>query len=457
MKGCNSNVCLEEYNDFKQKSAYYQCNEVIDDAVTFDKKFAEWKNKSADFVFRGVREAKYKMYTSAQRKWIQEELSKYFDNYPEYISCLIENYNSLLVLEYFTKQGIKVNDFLTLSLLQHYGNPSPLLDFSHKPEIALYFASKENKNERQKEIDNYVSLYMVKYKNHNDEIFIPTIKAIEENDFCRFEKILKHDMDNNLLPSNVDTSHIRKSFEYPCYDSYKDSPPMFIIGGERGCVNIKSAALNFTASYNFTNPRIKCQDASFILNNDECRPLAEEIVCRYNDDKFEKIYCFNINKDLIPYIKNKYLIKFNDKSIYPDDNESMKIKEALDEIGKKYCPQAFIENIRAKSGIITCLPECSSSKNIVADRIKQKYLQLYFDLCKEEYHLWENGKINTKVWESWLNGMRTTMKNKRYVAAWRILSEPYEQNFWCFFQKKVIDWKKNVTKSDDTNTKEEEW
>ena len=58
------------------------------------------------------------------------------------------------------------NDVAILSFLQHYGCPSPLLDWTYSKDIALYFAIENlqfNPNPKR-EIDNYCSIYFIEEK-----------------------------------------------------------------------------------------------------------------------------------------------------------------------------------------------------------------------------------------------------------------------------------------------------
>lgn len=106
--------------------------------------------------FRGVCEAKYNMFTSLQR------------NCPKVMNGRQKDYMSLLlhcvktnpeVIAYFQDKGIAINDISCLALMQHFGLPTPLLDFSTDIVIALSFAADGiNKPLGGDETDHYVSL-----------------------------------------------------------------------------------------------------------------------------------------------------------------------------------------------------------------------------------------------------------------------------------------------------------
>ncbi len=83
------------------------------------------------FMFRGVNEAKYKMYNSAQRAWIENDLILNDIPYHNLINRRIIDAKSSNG-NYFKKIGIvQDNDLAILSFLQHYEPPTPLLDFTY--------------------------------------------------------------------------------------------------------------------------------------------------------------------------------------------------------------------------------------------------------------------------------------------------------------------------------------
>lgn len=67
------------------------------------------------------------------------------------------------------------------------------------------------------------------------------------------------------------------------------------------------------------------------------------------------------------------------------------------------------------------------------------YLQLYFDLCSEEYLLYQQGVINEKVWVLWVDGMKTIMNRKKIQAAWKQMAQYYNnRSFIHFMDNEVI-------------------
>lgn len=119
---------------------------------------------STELVFRGVKEAKYKLYTSAQRDWITNEWEKPGISFVDFIDRQLYNLKKDKVLmRYFESIDIAVNDLLLLSFLQHYGAPAPLLDFTYNMLISLFFATTGTEPNKQNfdDIENYLSVYAI--------------------------------------------------------------------------------------------------------------------------------------------------------------------------------------------------------------------------------------------------------------------------------------------------------
>ena len=48
-----------------------------------------------------------------------------------------------------------------------------------------------------------------------------------------------------------------------------------------------------------------------------------------------------------------------------------------------------------------------------------KYMQAYFDLCSEEYDLYQNRFLSDEVWKNWEEGIKNALSKKAYRDAWR--------------------------------------
>lgn len=80
---------LLEYNSLKEKDLYYNCT-IIDNIQDFDNIFQDIVQHQSEYVFRSVNEARFKLYSSAQRQWIWNDLFKNYHSYEDYInSCIV--------------------------------------------------------------------------------------------------------------------------------------------------------------------------------------------------------------------------------------------------------------------------------------------------------------------------------------------------------------------------------
>ena len=99
------------------------------------------------YIFRGLKEAKYKNLSSAQRYYMEHNLAELKVTIGDLIEKQIEvlggrNKKGVLrnlLKRYYQSLGVMPNDFLYLSFAQHYGGVSPLIDFTRNYKKAFFF------------------------------------------------------------------------------------------------------------------------------------------------------------------------------------------------------------------------------------------------------------------------------------------------------------------------------
>lgn len=315
---------LLEYNSLEEKMQFYNCT-IINTEEDFNNIFKNIFDNQSEYVFRSVNEAKFKLYSSAQRQWIWNNLFNEYPSYKDYInSFIIKVQNHQHIVSFFHSNHIPLNDFVILALLQHYSQPSPLVDFTYNPLLSLFFAFDNIKpGTTGNEIDNYVSLYRLKYTH-------PC--------FCSIQDVNVHGADTlsdalrnlNIPLAQIDTSKVLFDIQNLTYNEYADIGIMLVHGDKMGITNIQITALGFTCTYNVTNPNLRNQEGLFMLNTTEDIPL-EDMIRKKHRYVGPLIDCYDINKELEPYIRTTYLdpIGINHSLIYPHDQDSQNLRDWL--------------------------------------------------------------------------------------------------------------------------------
>ena len=136
-----SNDFISEYSSILQKSKCFdQIN--IDTVEQFDKIYDEYKSKE-DMLFRGQREAKWRLYSNLQRFWILNKLDEEENSFEEFLDKLVTNGKTDYeenIKKILSEHNIdSINAISILGFLQHHSCPTPLLDWTYKFQNALFF------------------------------------------------------------------------------------------------------------------------------------------------------------------------------------------------------------------------------------------------------------------------------------------------------------------------------
>ncbi len=159
------------YKALQEKSQYFiKRNLKIDKLSDLLELLKEFDSSGkSEVLFRGQPEAKFMLYSSLQRLWIDRKLEKHYESYRELIINLINNskeWNTGLITRYLRNSGRQENDMSILSIMQHYGVPTPLLDFTYDISKSLFFAIQSlDSSPPGSEIERYFSIYFI-YRNN---------------------------------------------------------------------------------------------------------------------------------------------------------------------------------------------------------------------------------------------------------------------------------------------------
>jgi hypothetical protein len=329
---------LPTYKDLDQKRKFFSNGQkesfMINTKTALDKWFKDVQDEEKEeseidataWIYRGMTEAKFKLLTSSQRLWISNEMNQWANkNYIDFISDLVDKANeNTLINKVFKLYNYSRSDreFPILSLLQHYGAPTPLMDWTYNNNVAFFFATEglKKKEEPKEKIDEYFSVYRINKRKCKKELlniidFIPKELYPEIKSFNNFR-------DNNGNPKSNGIFYI-SDFERKGESSGEIRPSGNLI------IRTKKP---FTSIY---NQNIIPQEGLFIFNPFSQKTLEDIFNTVLNKDGWNLALtpfdCFNIHKDLAEYLRRKIDIRFkiNKSFIYPDLNdEARKIKES---------------------------------------------------------------------------------------------------------------------------------
>ena len=168
-----SMTSLDLYKSFEEKGEYFYINRPIETIEDLDNLWIHFESfeKGFGLSYRGVKNSGYKLYNTFQRMWITHNLENYRMKYED----LIESFLKTSKIQSPIKDLLKAehDDLGTLSIMQHYympdngySQPTPLLDLTFNPFIALYFAFEPSAKENiSSELDKYCSVYSVNIHN----------------------------------------------------------------------------------------------------------------------------------------------------------------------------------------------------------------------------------------------------------------------------------------------------
>ena len=129
-------MSLPTYNTFAEKDAIFAREEIDSFDVLMSRLCALKKEGN---YFRGQSDAGWKLYSGIQRDWILKSLIICSGSAEEFNEKHLryQQHHAVSLLDNHTRQR---NDLADSSALQHYGAPTPFLDFTTEIEAALHLS-----------------------------------------------------------------------------------------------------------------------------------------------------------------------------------------------------------------------------------------------------------------------------------------------------------------------------
>ncbi len=204
-----------------------------------------------------------------------------------------------------------------------------MVDFTYNPLLSLFFAFDNFKPKTTgNDIDNYISLYRLKHTH-------PCFCSIQEVN-THGANTLSNELEKLNIPiSQINTNNALFDIQNLTYNKYANIGIILIHGDKMGITNIQIPALNFTCAYDITNPNLKNQEGLFMLNTTKDIPL-EKLIRRKHQYVSPLIDCYDINKELEPYIRDRYLNPsgINHSSVYSQNKDSQNLQSWLANFNK---------------------------------------------------------------------------------------------------------------------------
>lgn len=316
-------MALPQYNSFSEKDKIYPRHEFVNEIehlLYIKDEFKPEIRKSRytgeifpiRYLFRGINNSSYKIFSSLQRDF-DSKLSKGYtgsllDLSNQIYADFRNNHSLVNELQLQLSAGVEITAPAIWAFIQHFGGPSPLIDFTDSFESALFFAFDRHQPVQQDDpMTEYVSLYVVK----DSPMTLGEHTSLFADGAENATKYTQEFRNNNPNTPLEVTEESKKLIEQPLEPEWFG---IMVYGGQNShqafTVPANPSAQIHTA---VENANLLAQSGMFIQGDlKDMRPL-EEAFRTHNAN----CRCFEINKNLLPEIRQIFNIPTTEE-VYPD-------------------------------------------------------------------------------------------------------------------------------------------
>jgi len=327
---------ISEYDSFLQKSCFFE-QEIINTEDEFENFYQQYQ-KSEAVLFRGQREASWRLTNSLQRNWILKSLKDEEKSYITLLKKMIENgkeeYGDIIT-EILNKNHIDtMNDVAVLGFLQHHSCPTSLLDWTYSLDNALYFGIDGLiPNNNVKEIKDYFSIYYLDENHFKNVNYKELIAESMEN----IGTDVKEKLISELAKDEKEKNEMIEKFKNRSIWDSKKFEGSGLVDGMTNLEKIKMIPIAFFSDNNVesgiifslsNSKNIKNQKGVFTWNYSPFKPLEVVALESHRENKdsegtsnYRFCKCININKNLEQFIRDRLTKKGIIKDfIYPTED-----------------------------------------------------------------------------------------------------------------------------------------
>jgi len=258
------------------------------------------------WVFRGVKDSAYHLKPSIER-YAQSKSMEWAA-----LESLVTSEFKARARTHLTPSLIPNDELTWLGIMQHYAIPTRLLDFTYSPYVALYFAIRNN---RDNKIEKYLRLYAINAIDLNDRFTHVVYEAARQETVAVDGSASPRFRAASLDPDSFSTD--RDSVTAETEGLRELIAESLVAGGKRrGFLNRKGSVCA-TAPPSF-NPRIASQQGLFLLNCAEQLTFRDSLAKMMRNQKGWQRTA-DIPLQLAPEIEAKlFQMNIHDQSLFPD-------------------------------------------------------------------------------------------------------------------------------------------